>query len=61
MLQKIKNHLNDNTGSAYFEKIILIAIAFIVGGALIGLLWGAAGSDQFKEGMGNVVGNMFNW
>lgn len=61
MFKKIKAHLSDNSGSAYLEKIILIGIAFIVGAAILGALWTVIRGDDFKDGMGGMIGNMFNW
>lgn len=61
MFKRIKEHLSDNTGMAYMEKLVLIAIAFVVGGILIAGLWGALKGEDFQNGMSNSVGNMFNW
>ena len=60
MFKKIKSHLLNNTGDAYIEKLILIAMAFVIGGLLLAALSGAL-NGNFGDSVGNVVENIFNW
>ena len=60
MVKKIKNHLLNNCGSQYIEKLILIVVAFTIGGLLISAFDNAF-NDSFKEGAKNAVENVYNW
>lgn len=60
MRTKLKNHLLDNGGSQYIEKLILIVIAFTVGGLLISAFDNAF-NDSFKEGAKTAIENVYNW
>lgn len=60
MRTKLKNHLLDNSGSQYIEKLILIVIAFTVGGLLISAFDNAF-NDSFKEGAKTAIENVYNW
>ena len=60
MFERIKNHLSDNSGDAYIEKLILILMAFVVGGILLAALDRALGGT-FAETIKRVIQGIFNW
>lgn len=61
MLKQIKSHLKSNEGSEYIEKLVLIVIAFTVGGLLLTILWGAFDNDDFRNGLTQTIQNIFDW
>ena len=62
MLHKILNYIfRDRSASGIVEKIILIFLAFTVGGILVLLFTGTFESEGFKNGMENLLNNIMNW
>ena len=59
MLKNVKQHLLNNAGSEYTEKIIIIAIVFIVGALFLGIVTTSL-TDSYKEGIKQVIKNMFS-
>lgn len=60
MLKNIKNHLSDNSGSQYIEKLVLIVIAFTIGGLLL-TAFDKAFDESFKTGAQAAIENVYNW
>ena len=61
MFKRITSHLKNNAGSEYVEKLVLIVIAFVVGGLLLTIFKGAFTSDTFKSGIENAIQQIFSW
>ena len=49
-----------NVGSEYVEKLILIVIAFVVGGLLLTAMNNAF-DGSIKDGAKEVIENVYNW
>ena len=61
MLKQIKLHLMSNEGSEYIEKLVLIVIAFVVGGLLLTILYNAFSDAGFQQGLTNTIQEIFDW
>lgn len=52
--------LADSSGELYFQKVILIAIAFVIGAALISTLYSVFGSS-FAPAITEILENLLSW
>lgn len=57
---KLIEHLTDSRGDLYFQKVILIAIAFVVGATLLTVLASVFGGT-FAPGLTEILENLLSW
>jgi len=57
---KNRNFIKDERGELYFQKMILIAISFVVGAIILSILF-AIFDDSFAERFAEIIENILNW
>jgi len=57
---RIKGFFRDECGDLYFQKMILIAISFIVGAIILSILFSVF-DDSFTERLTEIIENILNW